>query len=79
MKNLSFENVTNNPILPSKHLYGRVFSSKEDIISIPLDDKEISFLENFNIPFKKVKKANRNLQNIYSFDVRDFKLAVESN
>ena len=77
MKN--FNNMIKNPILPSKHLYSLVYSSRKDIISVSLDDKEISFLEILNIPFKKVKKANINSQNIYSFDVRDFKLAVESN
>ncbi len=59
----------------SKHLYSRIISAKEEIIAIPLNETELSFLKSFNISFSRVKKTDENNLDVYFLNVNDLKTA----
>ena len=44
----------------SKHLYGRVQNANSNVISVPLDEQELNFLDFWKVSYKRDSKNKYN-------------------
>ncbi len=44
----------------SKHLYGRVQNTNSNVISVPLDEQELNFLDFWKVSYKRDSKNKYN-------------------